>query len=199
MRRVRIPQQKRSIERRRKVKQTALELFARKGVNGTSSNEIARQAGVSIGTFYSYFENKRSLFLEILQDHLKTFVTDIYALETDEAVSLQENVREHIRKAFTVFDRHPQFHREALVLKFSDSEVKRLFDEVEREQLVILSGLIRPYCRNRSPEQLAEVSKVIHAAVENTAHSVKFLDSPLDRNRLVDELTEMIYHYVGSL
>ncbi|MFY9398175.1 MAG: TetR/AcrR family transcriptional regulator [Desulfomonilia bacterium] len=199
MTRVRIPKQKRSIERRQKVKQAALELFAHKGVNGTSSNEIARQAGVSIGTFYSYFENKRSLFLEILKDHLKTFVTDIYALEVDETVPIRENVREHIRKAFTVFDRHPQFHREALVLKFSDSGVKRLFDEVEHEQLVILSRLIRPYCRNRSPEQLMEVSKVIHAAVENAAHSVKFLDSPLDRGRLVDELTEMITHYVSSL
>ncbi|HPJ94949.1 MAG TPA: TetR/AcrR family transcriptional regulator [Deltaproteobacteria bacterium] len=199
MKRVRIPQQKRSIERKKKIEKAALTLFAKKGINGTSSNEIARSAGVSIGTFYSYFENKRTLFLEILKEHLDAFVTDVYSLKSDETISIQENVRQHIDKAFAVFDRHPSFHKEALVLKFSDKDVKKLFDDVEAEQLVILSELIRPYCTNRDPDELMEISKVIHSAVENIAHSVKFLDSPLNRDRLMDELTEMIYHYVSSL
>jgi len=199
MKRVRIPRQKRSIERKKKIKKAALELFAQKGINGTSSNEIAREAEVSIGTFYSYFENKRTLFLEILEEHLKSFVTDVYSLRTDETISIQENIREHIRKAFSVFDRHPLFHKEALVLKFSDMDVKRLFDDVEAEQLVIISELVRPYCTNRDPNELMEVSKVIHSAVESIAHSVKFLDSPLNRDRLTDELIEMIYQYVTSL
>ena len=199
MKRVRIPQQKRSIERKEKIKKAALNLFAKKGINGTSSNEIARRAGVSIGTFYSYFENKRTLFLEILKEHLKAFVTDVYSLKTDETISIQDNIRQHINKAFAVFDRHPSFHKEALVLKFSDKEVKKLFDDVEAEQLVIISELIRPYCKKRDPKELMEISKVIHSAVENIAHSVKFLDSPLNRDRLMDELTEMIYHYVNNL
>jgi AcrR family transcriptional regulator len=197
--RVRIPRQKRSKERKVRVMEAARELFAKKGVNGTSSNEIAREAGVSIGTFYSYFENKRTLFLQILEEHLETFVTDIYTLKTDEAISLRDNIREHIRKAFTVFDRHPSFHREALVLKFSDPDVKELFDKVEQEQLLIIGSLVRPYCRNKDPEELQEVSKVMHSAVENIAHAVKFLDSPLDTDRLIDELTEMLTHYVSNL
>jgi len=35
--------------------------------------------------------------------------------------------------------------------------------------------------------------------VENVAHYVKFLDSPLDKDKLIEELTEMIYHYVNNL
>jgi AcrR family transcriptional regulator len=196
---IRIPRQKRSMERKIRIKDAARELFANKGINKTSSNEIARHAGVSIGTFYSYYENKRDLFLEILKEHLETFVTDIYTLKPDYGIDLRDNIREHIRKAFSVFDQHPSFHKEALVLKFSDRDVKQLFDEVEKEQLDIISSIIRPCCRNRNPEDLREVSKVMHSAVENIAHSVKFLDSPLDRNRLMEELTEMIYHYVNSL
>lgn len=63
--RVRIPKQRRSRERKQRIMDTALALSLRRRPAGTSSNEIARQAGVSIGTFYSYFEDKRSLFLEI--------------------------------------------------------------------------------------------------------------------------------------
>lgn len=196
---IRIPRQQRSRERRLKIMEAARDLFARKGINGTSSNEIARQAGVSIGTFYSYFENKKTLFLEILEEHLERFVTDIYTLQTDDTISVRDNIREHILKAFRVFDIHPSFHKEALVLKFSDPEVKRLFDEVEQEQILILSSLVEPYCTNRKPEDLQEVSKVIHSAVENIAHAVKFLDSPMSTERLIEELTEMIYHYVNNL
>lgn len=196
---VRIPRQRRSMERKVRIKAAARELFAAKGINGTSSNEIARHAGVSIGTFYSYYENKRGLFLEILREHLSTFVTDIYTLKPDYSIDLRENIREHIRKAFSVFDQHPSFHKEALVLKFSDPDVKRLFDEVEEEQLDIISSIIGPYCRNRKPGKLREASKVMHSAVENIAHSVKFLDSRLNKARLIDELTEMIFHYVSNL
>lgn len=197
--RVRIPRQKRSMERKVRIMEAARDLFAAKGLNRTSSNEIAREAGVSIGTFYSYFENKRTLFLEILENHLETFVTDIYTMKTDETISIKDNIREHIQKAFAVFGLHASFHKEALVLKFSDPDVKKLFDKVEQEQLLIISELVKPYCKRKDPESLKEVSKVMHSAVENIAHSVKFLDSPLDTDRLIDELTEMIYQYVSSL
>ena len=197
--RVRVPKQSRSRERRSRIMETALDLFARKGINKTSSNEIAQKAGVSIGTFYSYFENKKTLFLEILENHLENFITGIYTLQTDESIPVKDNIRGHIQKTFTVFDIHPSFHKEALVLKFSDPDVRKLFDEVEQKQLGIISSLLVPYCKNKNPLALQEVSKVIHSAVENVAHYVKFLDSPLDKDKLIEELTEMIYHYVNNL
>jgi len=131
--RIRIPKQDRSRERRSRIMGTALDLFASKGINGTSSNEIAKNAGVSIGTFYSYFENKKTLFLEILKNHLDNFVTGVYTLQSDASIPLKDLIRSHINKGFMAFDIHPSFHKEALVLKFSDPDVRRLFDEVEQE------------------------------------------------------------------
>ena len=197
--RIRIPKQNRSRERRLRIMETALDLFASKGINGTSSNEIANKAGVSIGTFYSYFENKKTLFLEILKNHLENFVTGVYTLQSDDSIPLRALIKDHIHKGFMTFDINPSFHKEALVLKFSDPDVRRLFDEVEQQQLSIISSLLIPYCKRNKPQALTEVSKVIHSAVENVAHYVKFLDSPMDRDRLIDELTEMIYHYVSNL
>jgi AcrR family transcriptional regulator len=197
--RIRIPKQNRSRERRLRIMESALDLFASKGINGTSSNEIANKAGVSIGTFYSYFENKKTLFLEILKNHLENFVTGVYTLQSDNSIPLKDIIRSHINKGFMTFDIHPSFHKEALVLKFSDPDVRRLFDEVEQQQLGIISSLLIPYCKHYNPKTLKEVSKVIHSAVENVAHYVKFLDSSMDKDRLIEELTEMIYHYVDNL
>ncbi|MGO9147535.1 MAG: TetR/AcrR family transcriptional regulator [Desulfomonilia bacterium] len=197
--RVRVPKQSRSRERRSRIMETALDLFARKGINKTSSNEIAQKAGVSIGTFYSYFENKKTLFLEILEKHLDNFITGIYTLQPDDSIPLRDLIKDHIHKGFLTFDIHPSFHKEALVLKFSDPDVKQLFDEVEQKQLTLISSLLEPYCKKKDRRDLQVASKVIHSAVENVAHYVKFLDSPLDKDKLIEELTEMIYHYVNNL
>lgn len=197
--RVRIPKQRRSRERKQRIMDTALALFSEKGLMGTSSNEIARQAGVSIGTFYSYFEDKRSLFLEILERHLDTFVTGIYSLERDDSITIRENIRSHIVKAFAVFDLHASFHKEALVMKFTDPDVRGLFTEVEKKQLVLITTLLGYYRKDDSPRGLEAMAKVIHGAVENVAHSVKFLESPLEEVKLIDELTEMISLYVESI
>lgn len=196
---VRVPKQRRSMERKQRIMDAALTLFAEKGLKGTSSNEIAREAGVSIGTFYSYFEDKRTLFLEILEAHLDNFITGIYSLKRDDSVTMKENIRGHIVKALAVFDLHPSFHREALVMKFTDPDVRRLFAEVERKQLVLITTLLGYYRNDDSPRDLEAMAKVIHSAVENVAHYVKFLESPFDPERLVDELTEMISLYVSSI
>ncbi|HPI93615.1 MAG TPA: TetR/AcrR family transcriptional regulator [Deltaproteobacteria bacterium] len=197
--RIRIPKQNRSRERKQRIMDTALALFAQKGMKGTSSNEIAGNAGVSIGTFYSYFENKKSLFLEILEEHLDNFVTGIYTLQRDDSITMRENIRGHIVKAFAVFDLHTSFHKEALVMKFTDPDVRRLFEEVEKKQLVIISTLLEYYRTGSTPRDLEAMAKVIHSAVENVAHYVKFLESPFEKERLIEELTEMICRYVESI
>ena len=197
--RVRVPKQRRSRERKQRIMDSALTLFSEKGLKGTSSNEIAREAGVSIGTFYSYFEDKRSLFLEILEQHLDNFITGIYSLQRDDSITMKENIKGHIVKAFTVFDMHASFHKEALVMKFTDPQVRRLFEEVEKKQLVLITTLLGYYRKDDSPKDLEAMAKVIHSAVENVAHYVKFLESSFEPGRLIDELTEMIALYVSSI
>ena len=58
---IRIPKQKRSIERKNLIKNTALLLFSEKDYANVSTNEIAKTAGVSIGSLYSYYPNKKAL------------------------------------------------------------------------------------------------------------------------------------------
>lgn len=59
---------KTSEERRQKVVAVAIEEFASKGYSATSINDIARNAGVSIGAMYSYFASKEDLFLTIVNE-----------------------------------------------------------------------------------------------------------------------------------
>jgi AcrR family transcriptional regulator len=55
-------------ERRAHLLQCALEVFAKKGYHQASISDIIKRAGVARGTFYLYFESKRSVFDQLLDD-----------------------------------------------------------------------------------------------------------------------------------
>ena len=52
-----------SEERQQKVLDVAISEFAANGYNASNINVIAKKAGISIGSMYSYFESKEALFL----------------------------------------------------------------------------------------------------------------------------------------
>ncbi|MDV6259747.1 TetR/AcrR family transcriptional regulator [Rhodococcoides yunnanense] len=56
-----------SDERKRVVLQAALVCFARKGFYGTTTHEIARQAGISQPYLYRLFANKETLFVGVVE------------------------------------------------------------------------------------------------------------------------------------
>lgn len=49
---------------------TAAEVFARRGYNGASVEEIAEEAGYSHGAVYSNFDGKADLFLAVFEDYM---------------------------------------------------------------------------------------------------------------------------------
>ena len=55
-------------DRRRQVLDAAASQFAAKGYSGANINDVARQAGISIGAMYSYFSSKQDLFLAVVDN-----------------------------------------------------------------------------------------------------------------------------------
>lgn len=55
-----------SEEKRRKIFDVAMKEFASNGYNATNINVIAKNAGISIGSMYSYFASKEDLFLALI-------------------------------------------------------------------------------------------------------------------------------------
>ena len=77
MTKTRVPTQKRSIEKRQKIVKAGFDLFCEKGYYKTNTAEIAKYAGVSTGALYSYFEDKRQIFIEAFQQHLDAISSEL--------------------------------------------------------------------------------------------------------------------------
>ena len=55
-------------DRRKQIKDIALELFINKGYAKTTMEEIVQAVGISKGGMYHHFSNKEEIFLELLRD-----------------------------------------------------------------------------------------------------------------------------------
>jgi len=71
----------RRAQRRRHLLDCALEVFAEKGYHAASISHIIKKAGVARGTFYLYFESKRSVFEELLDEMLAALETRVKRID----------------------------------------------------------------------------------------------------------------------
>src|SRR5580704_10175491 len=85
-------------ERRAQVLRHAKRIFARKGYHRTNVADIIARAGIARGTFYLYFQNKRDLFEELLEQIVSELRTRILRIkvgaeETNPVEQLRDNLR----------------------------------------------------------------------------------------------------------
>jgi AcrR family transcriptional regulator len=80
-------------ETRQKLLDAAERVFLRRGLQGSSVEEIAAEAGFTRGAFYSNFKSKDELFVELLQDR----VYRQYARMADEAQEQPGTPRQRLR------------------------------------------------------------------------------------------------------
>ena len=192
---VRTPKQQRGIETRKQIIKAAFKLFAEKGIHGTNSTEIAQKAGISIGSFYSYFKNKKVLLLEMLEgyveEHYKMVWRKLDGFNLDELD--RDKINAIIASVFEAYDIAPEFHRQTHALRYSDLDIKRIYDRERVRQVDQIQYLIEKNIHHlihiKDPHIAA---MVIHNAVENVAHTAKFMGSDIEEERLVGGLADMI-------
>jgi AcrR family transcriptional regulator len=70
--------------KRRQVLDGARRVFLSAGFDGASMGEIARNAGVSKGTLYVYFDSKESLFEALILDERRGLAEVLFRLDEDD-------------------------------------------------------------------------------------------------------------------
>lgn len=53
------------MDKRQALKTAAYGVFSKKGYKAAGISEIAKQAGVAVGSFYNYYTNKEAIFLDV--------------------------------------------------------------------------------------------------------------------------------------
>lgn len=89
-------------ERRLQILVAARDVFAKRGYHQTTIDDIVLSAGVARGTFYLYFEDKRAVFVDLIDRFAAKLSMAIERIVTDDssrpvANQVKENIRSIIR------------------------------------------------------------------------------------------------------
>ncbi|OGR45502.1 MAG: hypothetical protein A2X35_08310 [Elusimicrobia bacterium GWA2_61_42] len=116
-----------------KILSAASGLFTRQGFHGTSTRDIAAQAGVSLGNIYNYFPTKEAIFVSLLETYEKEyFRPDQPLIKALLSTSFPDNIEE---LGFASRDTVEKFSAYILliyvdVVEFEARHVARLFSNM---------------------------------------------------------------------
>ena len=93
-------------DREKIIIDAALKVFSTKGYASTRMADIAKEADMSYGLVYHYFENKEKLFDAIVEDWWNSFYDELELLKRSD-ISTEEKLVEIIRYILKVYESKP--------------------------------------------------------------------------------------------
>ncbi len=105
--------EKKKAETRTAITEAAVRLFAEKGYEKTSIEDIARAAGIGKATVYGYFPAKDDIFLAYCDDELEESFARLQAEEGGEETLLEQLINFFMIK-FTFITKNREFGRQLL-------------------------------------------------------------------------------------
>jgi AcrR family transcriptional regulator len=101
-------------------------VFGEKGYERASIADITRKGGVALGTFYVYFPDKQSIFVEVV-DELGARLRRLIADSTTGCTSRMATEREGLRAFFEFARQHPNLYRVVRQAEFVDEACYRRY------------------------------------------------------------------------
>jgi AcrR family transcriptional regulator len=174
------------------------------GYDATGTPDIAAQAGVSVGTFYRYFDDKKQAYLEVTRRFLAEAyhrVMDRLTPERFAGLDSRATITETVEILLEQSTRHPTMHRTFVEMSLRDPDVlelRRAFDKITHERLSALIGAICPRSIVPDPEATA---LVIHVAAVECASVIGGIRGPIpvDGDRAKAALASLLYRALFGL
>jgi AcrR family transcriptional regulator len=141
----------------------ATELFSAHGYDAVGTPEISQRAGVSVGTFYRYFDDKHEVYLEVARRTMvSAYSATIEGLGPDKFVgrAAHETIAATVAVLFEHVLARPELSRSVTEMSLRDPEVaelRRAFETVSVQRLTMLISAIVPRAIVPDPEATAYV------------------------------------------
>ena len=191
---IRIPTQKRSIEKKDKIVEKGFELMCENGFFNTSTNDIAKYAGVSTGIIYQYFNDKKEIFIEGVKNYSDTIMFPILDILKNNNLKF-DNLGTLLDKLLDSFiNKHTlskKAHEEMMALSHLDEDIAQIFHDKE---MVTTKKIVEVLEKNKiDSNNLIEKVHIIIGIVENYCHEIVYhKHTSLNYNFMKQEVINVI-------
>lgn len=181
--------------------EAAKQLFTEKGYYKTTANAIARQAGVSVGSFYAYFADKEAIFAEIAERVYLRVVTQITRCmgqlsrpDTNKQVWLRDTVGIYM----AIMLSEPYLTRQSAILYYTHApRVVTIIQKLERsiqQMFQTYFALFPDAFQNREKEAAVVFFQQVLIHLPGKLQ----YGQGIQRDELITIFTEMLYCYLTA-
>ena len=181
------------------ILQATARLLSRDGYDKTSTNKVAEQAGVSIGSLYQYFPNKDALVGALLEDYANRLIGLIETSAVQLAdVPIEQATGAIVRAVFAFYRSATKLHRVLFEQITSAGNVERRNALLRHAHQLFFSYFDRHRSELRVTNLDVATFVAMHA-IEGVAHAA-VLSAPerLEDEALVDESVAMLLAYLKA-
>jgi AcrR family transcriptional regulator len=132
-------------ERHSKIIETAIELFGERGYRGTTTQALAKRAGISEALLYHHFRSKRELFLECLEAIGEEMLDGVKRVLEEGGGNPQKTLEDLLKRLSAQFQKRPEIGRFTLTLlaELDDPEIKNRVRSLFLRAVHLIAGAIR--------------------------------------------------------
>lgn len=186
-------------EKRERIVETALEIFATYGYHGSSISMIAQHAGIAKGLLYNYFESKEALLKAVVNGGFKDFMdilNPILDKNFSEEMMTPELFRELFKKIFTIIKENIHFWRLYFALALQPGVMELIIKDYEGLMFKHLELLEIYYKRQGSKRPRADA---LHTYILLDGITMNFIQPHNEftweelENTLIDGIEKPIY------
>jgi len=198
---VRKPRQKRSTEKKQLILNTAKELFCRNGFHNTTTNEIAKEAELSIGTLYSYFSDKETILLELLAEYSTYFFHAFDFIDEEENIKLFNDdpkkwLHVLIGNLVRLHETQKSFYRELSSLYYTIPAVAAVIDVQDEQIRRGTFELLKSHSENICYNDIEAASIIIADYTSSLIERIVVKENPIGKQRLIDTGIEVLYRMI---
>ncbi len=197
---IRMPTQKRSIEKRNRIIEKGFELMCENGYYNTTTPDIAEYAEVSTGIIYQYFNDKKDIFIEGVKNYANNIMYPMINLLEDTKFNIKDLdkiLKELINDFIKQHTISKKAHEELMAMSHLDEDISEIFknSEIEMtEKIVKLLENNKIYINNSKEK--------IHIAIgiiDNFCHEIVYhKHENIDYDIMQYEVIDIIKNILGQ-
>jgi AcrR family transcriptional regulator len=193
-----LPSQERSKELVASLIQTTARILLRDGWHGLTTNRVAREAGVSVGSLYQYFPGKEALLHALVEQIAEEMAAHVLAAgEALRSASVEEGIDRIVRVSLEASRKDGPLYR-AVLLELPRLETLEIFERINRR---LADALAEWIAERRDELEVVDPSLTAHVLVTSldalTDHALLFRPELLESPRFERELRGLVAGYLG--
>ena len=194
----RTPTQKRSIEKKNKIIDKGFNLICKQGYYNTTTNDIAKEAGVSVGIIYQYFNDKKDILIEGVKNYINNIQNQTITILNNENLN-KKNINKTIENIIDKFiETHTiskEAHEELSAMSHIDKDISKIYKDSELEMTEKITQILKS--NNIEIENNKEKVRIIIGIIENLCHEFiyhkhKNTDYKIMKKEVIKTISSMI-------